>query len=110
MKKILCGILVVAMMLTLVACGSKLSGTYSTKNSLGEVSYTFSGDKVTVKTFALGVKLLEVEGTYKIDGDEITFTYTSKDAEKQDNVFSGTQKFENGKDYIVIGTTKLEKQ
>lgn len=109
-KKILCGVLVVVMLLSLVACGSKLSGTYSAKNVVGEVSYTFSGSKVVVKTFALGVKVLELEGTYEIKGDEITITYSSDDAKKDENVVSGTQKFEKGKDYIMIGSLKLEKQ
>ncbi len=110
MKKMLCGVLVVVMLLSLAACGNKLSGTYSVKNALGEVSYTFDGDKVVVKTFALGVKVLEVEGTYKIDGDEITLTYGSDDAKGDGNVLSGTQKFVKGDGYIEIGALKLEKQ
>lgn len=110
MKKILCGVLVVVMLLSLAACGNKLSGTYSAKNFLGEVSYTFSGDKVVVKTFLAGQKVLEVEGTYKIDGEEITITYASEDAEKDGNVLSGTQKFAKGDGYIEIGSLKLEQQ
>lgn len=110
MKKMICGVLVVVMLLSLAACGNKLSGTYSAKNFLGEVSYTFSGDKVVVKTFVAGVKVLEVEGTYKIDGDEITFTYSSDDAAENENVLEGTQKFAKGDGYIEIGSLKLELQ
>ena len=114
MKKILCATLVVIMMLSLVACGMQLKGEYRTKEVAGSyVSYTFSGNKVTVKTFALGMKVLELEGTYEInkDANEITITYASGDeAEGNEDVVSGTQSFEKGEDYIKIGTLKLNLQ
>lgn len=111
MKKLLCAVLVVVMVLSLVACGNKLKGTYKTEEVFGSyVSYTFDGSKVTVKTYVLGTKALEFEGTYEInkDGDEITITYG--DAEETDDVISGTQTFEKGDGYIKIGTTKLTPQ
>ena len=111
MKKILCAALVVIMMLSLVACGMQLKGEYRTEEVFGSyVSYTFSGNKVTVKTFVVGVKALELEGTYEInkDANEITITYANGDeAEDNEDVVSGTQSFEKGEDYIKIGALKL---
>lgn len=109
MKKLMCGVLIVVMMLSLVACGSKLSGTYETEKVLGSyISYTFSGSKVSVTTYVVGVKALEFEGTYKIDGNEITITY----AEDQDtgDAISGTQTFEKTEDGIKIGVVSLKKK
>lgn len=111
MKKLMCAVLVVVMVLSLAACGNKLKGTYKTEEVFGSyVSYTFDGNKVTVTTYVLGTKALELEGTYEInkDGDEITITYS--DAENTDDVISGTQTFEKGDGYIKIGTTKLTPQ
>ena len=114
MKKILCAVLVVIMMLSLVACGMKLKGEYRTEEVFGSyVSYTFSGNKVTVKTYVVGVKAVELEGTYEInkDGNEITITYENGDeAEDNENVVSGTQTFEKGDGYIKIGALKLNLQ
>ena len=51
MKKLMCVLLVVVMMLSLVACGNTLKGTYKSDEKLGSyVQYTFNGDKVTVVT------------------------------------------------------------
>ena len=111
MKKILCAVLVVIMVLSLAACGNKLKGTYKTEETWGSyVSYTFDGNEVTVKTYVAGVKLLELEGTYEInkDADEITITYG--DEQESDDIISGTQSFEKGDGYIKIGTTKLYPQ
>ena len=113
MKKILCATLVVIMMLSLVACGVQLKGEYRTEEVFGSyVSYTFSGNKVTVKTYVVGVKAVELEGTYEInkDANEITITYAGDEAEDNEDVVSGTQSFEKGEDYIKIGTLKLNLQ
>lgn len=108
MKKLMCGILVVVMMLSLVACGSKLSGTYKTEEKLGSyASYTFSGSKVTFTTYVLGNKVGEATGTYKIDGNEITFTWDNG-GDSEDAV-SGTQTFEKTDDGIKIGVLTLKK-
>lgn len=109
MKKLMCAMLVIVMMVSLVACGTKLSGTYETDSVLGSyVSYTFSGSKVTITTYALGTKVTSVEGTYKIDGNEITFTY-AEDAETGD-ALTGTQTFEKTEDGIKIGILTLTKK
>ncbi len=109
MKKALCVVLVVVMMLSLVACGKTLKGTYKTDEALGSyVAYEFSGSKVTVKTYVLGNLVVTVEGKYEINDNEITFTY-AEDEETGDAV-TGTQTFEEGDGFIKIGMLTLKKQ
>lgn len=108
MKKLMCGVLIVVMMLSLVACGTKLSGTYETDGILGSyVSYKFSGGKLTVTTYVLGNVVATVEGTYKIDGDQITITYNTDNDDNEG--ISGTQSFEKTDDGIKIGVLTLKK-
>jgi len=115
MKRIISTLLVCALlvgcMLTLVACGNILNGTYSDKTEfMGqsvETSYTFKGKNVTieVKTVLGGkVESESIEGTYKIDGDEITFTL-EEDGETKTETFT----FEKGDDYIKIAGIKYTK-
>ena len=97
----------------LVSCGTTLSGTYSAKIDVGvaesETSYKFSGKKVTVTTTA-GVagfeKTVELDGTYKIEDDKITFTFEGEDA----NSYSGTVPFEKTEDGIKIAGVEYKKQ
>lgn len=111
MKKVLCAVLVVVMVLSLAACGNKLKGTYKSEEALGSyMQYDFDGDKVTVKIYALTMKVLEVSGTYEInkDGTEITFTYG--EGEEIGDAPTGTVSFEKGDGYIKIGGSKLYPQ
>ena len=108
MKKLMCAVLVVVMMLSLVACGNTLKGTYKSEEALGSyMQYTFDGDKVTVVIYALSFKVAEINGTYEInkEGTEITFTYA--EGEDTSDAPTGTVTFEKGDDYIKIGGTKL---
>ena len=119
MKKLLCAILVVVMMLSLVACSKKLSGTYEAEIDIIVMKYTasyeFSGSKVTAvkkTTTILGtVDTVTLEGTYEIaensDGTmEITLNFTTSDEE----IKSGTYTFEEGEDYIKIGGVQYTKK
>jgi len=59
--------------ITMVSCGGgggggKLSGTY--KADTGNMTYTFSGNKITFEY--AGVKM---EGTFETNGDQITTTW-----------------------------------
>lgn len=109
MKKLLCAVLVVVMVLSLAACGNKLKGTYKSEEKFGAyVTYTFDGDKVTFAAYApLVGKVMEVSGTYEINKDtnEITFTYG--ESEDTGDAPTGTVSFEKGDGYIKIGGTKL---
>lgn len=95
----------VIIMLTavLASCGGP-SGTYEAEVLGQKLSYTFKGSKVTIKLTLLGT-VTSFEGKYKVDGDEITFTFEDDDAEE----YSGTKTFEQGDDYIKIGTFKYTK-
>ena len=86
---------------TVVACGKKLSGTYSAEFIGTGVEYVFDGSKVSINLKAAGVQLASAEGTYSIDGDKITIEFESED-DKVKN-YAGTFDFEEGEDYIKIG-------
>ena len=98
----------VMLCLSLVACGKKLSGTYSAEILGSGAEYEFKGSKVTVTYKALGVVGFEAEGTYKIKDDKITFTFESDDKDAKD--YNGTFDFEEGDDYIKIGIIKYTKK
>lgn len=76
MKRMIELILIVAVLLTLTACGSKdaLAGTWSAE--LGEdglITWTFNGkDKCTMEN-----AYMKQKGTYSIDGDQLTVTLES---------------------------------
>ena len=97
----------------LVSCGKTLSGTYEANLIAAEVSYKFSGSKVTVTIDPIIGDDTVLEGKYEIDEDagEIKFTFEgdSEDAE----TYGGTQKFaegeEDGKAYIKLSGIKYEK-
>ncbi len=98
------------LMVTLVfaSCGKTLKGTYSAEAFGTGASYEFSGKNVTVTYKALGNVLYEIEGTYKIEDDKITFTFENDDENAKD--YSGTFDFEEGENYIKIGIVKYTKQ
>jgi len=103
MKKILSAVLVCAMLLScvlvLASCGNTLSGTYEDESGL--VSFTFSGKNVEVETFGVNI-----EGTYKISGDTITFEFEGDLAEEM----NGEMEFKKGSDYIELDGEKLYKK
>ena len=118
MKKALCVVLVVVMMLSLVACGKTLKGTYEAEIDAIVMKYTstyeFSGSKVeiTKKTTVFGtVNTSTFEGKYEIteneDGTmEITISLETED----DEIKSGTYTFEEGEDYIKIAGIQYTKK
>ena len=111
----------VAIMLciSLVSCGKKLNGSYKGEINVlvasYEVVYEFKGSKVTVTRQIESIigdgDPVVVEGKYEIteaeDGElKITFEYEGEDDEV---VKGGTFDFEEGEDYIKIGTVKYSK-
>ena len=119
MKKLLCALLVVVLVLSLAACGKTLKGTYEAEIDAlvlkYTASYTFSGSKVTAikkTTTILGsVDTVTLEGTYEItenaDGSmEITLNFETSD----EQIKSGTYTFEEGEDYIKIGPAQYTKK
>lgn len=68
-------IILVMAVAMLASCGTKLSGTYKCDDtSVLDVTLTFDGDNVTAKG-KISIVSAEVSGTYKIDGDKITFNF-----------------------------------
>lgn len=85
---------------SLVACTTKLSGTYTTEGLIKQ-SFTFKEDNI-VAVSAFGI---DVEGTYVIKDDKITITYSlmglSYDWEKS---------FDKNGDSIYIDGTRFVKE
>ena len=104
LKSIAIVILVFVMLFSMVACGNKLSGTYTNSEGLVKLSYTFKEDNI-VETNALGIDLkwdgLKIE--YEIEKGKITFTYSvaglSYDKEC-DFEKKGNSIFIDGKEFI----------
>ena len=120
MKKTFVKIVAIALALItvscmLASCGTRLSGTYTKEESGVSVSFTFKGNKVTLEMDLSILGEYEIEGTYKIDGDEITFDFTDADdeggyMEELFDEFTDGVEFEKGKDYIKIAGEKYEKE
>ena len=116
--KVLALILVCVLALfTLASCGGGLSGTYSAEVEVAgqtwEVSYTFSGDKVTAESKATILGVVQTKtatGTYTIsdaaDPHEITFSFD------EDTILfkSSTYVLVQGEDYVQIGVVKYNKK
>lgn len=104
--------------ITLAACGNKLSGTYSASGDLlglagSEISYKFSGNKVTVSVTAtvLGFeKTTSYNGTYELttesETDYIIFTFNDDDAKS----YAGKFFFEKSDNGIKISGVTYKKK
>ena len=119
MKKLVSLILVCLLLVSCVAgltsCGKMLAGEY--KSALtGNISYTFSLNKVTVEIDNIIGDDTVYEGTYELKKNEegvydiITFTFENEDAQK---AYGGDHSFaegtENGESYIRIGILTYNK-
>jgi len=106
-KFIALAMITVLFCMSFAACGNKLSGTYSASGNLfgvagSDVSYKFSGKKVTV-TVTASVLGFEKEntysGTYELTEEEgksyIVFTFSDSEADSYDGKFSFAET-ENG--------------
>ena len=102
-------VLLLALALTvLAACGNSLSGTYKTDSVMESyTSLTFSGNKVTIKVFALGAEVSSAEGTYKLSDGSINITL----GEGESSDLSGDLSFTKNEDgSIKIGMLTFKKQ
>ncbi len=102
---------VLTLCLTFASCGKKLSGEYYMGDKEVTKSYTtyeFKGNKFTCEVFVLGQKVTDnsLEGKYKIDGDEITFTAEDKNGEEKSSTVA-FEELENGN--IKIGALEFKK-
>ena len=98
---------------TLVSCGKKLSGTYEANLLVAEVSYDFSGSKVTVTVDPILGDDTVLEGKYEIDEDAGEIKFTFEDESDDAKTYGGTHDFsegeEDGKAYIKLDGVKYEK-
>ena len=108
--KVLSVVMAVAIVACVLAsCGKLLSGTYKTAELAGSyVSYKFSGNKVTVETFALGVLATTSKGTYKIADGKITFTMVDEGSGTTSKR-EYTESFSQDGDTLKIGAITLTK-
>ncbi len=111
--KVLALVMVAAMLcLALVSCGKKLSGEYEATLFGSGIVLNFEGSKVTYTAKAFGYEAASVEGEYSIEDDKITLSFGEDDDDAKK--LNGTFDFEEGEDYIKIGTfgkfTKVEKK
>lgn len=110
MKRIISTILVctlmVCMLFTLASCGKKLNGTYSMEEDGVKVTYDFKRDGTFECTMEAGIfGDIEFDGTYEIDGKEITLVYELL-GEEVDETFD----FKKGSGYIEIDGERLDKE
>ncbi len=117
MKKIVSSVLVCVMLLgcvlALASCGKMLNGSYSDALT-GLTTYTFEGNKVTIKVGA-GNFVTEFEGTYEIktnDKDEevIIFTFEGDGSDEYTGEYAFTEGSEGDTQYIKIGLFKYVKK
>ncbi len=99
----------VMLCMALASCGG-LSGKYVYK-VLGQEagSFEFKGSKVTYTVLGQ-----EIEGTYEIKDDKISFDFTGDDEDDSNlgsaiDSLTGEVAFEKGDDYIKIAGIKYEK-
>lgn len=85
-------LLILCMVVSFTACGNKLEGTYVSEGLIAQ-SLKFEGDKITMSAFGINAT-----GTYKIEGDSITFTYNLFGSEQ-----TLTQSFRKEGKMISIG-------
>ncbi|MBP5209494.1 MAG: hypothetical protein J6125_01395 [Clostridia bacterium] len=92
--------LTLSLCLSLASCGPKLKGTYDSAS----FSFTFKGQKFTFRDKQTGA---EYSGTYTIDSDKTTITFST------DGPLKGDHKFEikdSKKQEIVIDAIRYVKQ
>ncbi len=124
MTRIVAVALVAVMMcMMLASCGNTLNGKYEAEKEYDVVlfkttvkyTYEFKGKNLTLTTaWTTGDKTTTTtqSGTYEINEDKITITWTEDVETGEDGdgvVVSGSYKFEKGSDYIKIGDQTLTK-
>lgn len=98
-KRIRVLVIILAMLLLLSSCSSKLDGTYTSQGSIAQ-SFIFNGDRVTMSAFGINAS-----GTYTIKNDQITITYSLFGME-----YVWSQPFSKSGKTINIGGTDFIKQ
>lgn len=122
MKKFFGVLFTMVLMITVLsACGNKeqrLSGTYHLQTYANQMSYDFDAEgNVTMQISVAGFVVLSQDGTYSIDSEQETITLSFPLIQQEGipeisngiTSLSGTFAFQEGEDYILIGTVRYEK-
>ncbi|MBQ2773497.1 MAG: hypothetical protein IJF45_04030 [Clostridia bacterium] len=106
----------VAVMLcaTLASCGGVASGDYYAGEKDTTKTYTmysFSGNKVTFTSYLLGNKVdsATLEGKYKVDGDEIIFTWVDADGKETTDTKAFAENEDGSIKIALVTYKKIEK-
>ena len=112
----------VMLCLTLVSCGKKLSGTYSSPEMFKTgTSFTFDGNNVTFVSKVGGVEVFSADGIYAIEDGKISFDFTNEETGTDTGEETGMSvelkefhkksvDFEEKENSIVIGGVEYTKQ
>ena len=94
---------VMTIVVVLAGCsGGGLSGSYKSDAGMASTTYTFSGtDKVTISA---GGGMLNMDGTYKINGDTMSLTVTVLGQESTQSVSFK----KDGKNIVIDGVTYVK--
>ncbi len=113
--KILAIVMVAAMLcLCLASCAKTLKGKYSADFLGTGTTLDFDGKDVKIAITVLGKEVASLDATYEIKDDQISFDIADEDevdntlAKKVINALEEPSAFEEGDDYIKIGSTKYE--
>lgn len=92
-------LLLTLLIITLVSCSKKLSGTYASEGLIAQ-TFTFKDDNVTMSAFGINIS-----GKYRIEDDKIIITYSLLGKETD-----WSQSFSKSGNIIIIGGTAFTKQ
>ena len=99
MKKIICVLLMVAILMTTAACGSTLNGSYVSTGVFPQ-TFTFSGNQIVMSAFGINAS-----GTYTISDGRIDIKYIMFGEE-----CLWSKPFSRDGDTITIGRTVFVKR
>lgn len=105
----------VTLCLCFTSCLGTIKGEYTAYVAKTGKKFAFDGKKVTISYVLLGTSVVDIEATYKIKGDTISFDFAEE--EDLDNEYlkdfvkalEEPVDFEKGDDYIKINGVKYEK-
>ncbi len=100
--------------LCLASCGKTLKGKYSADILGTGTTLDFDGKNVTIAITVLGKEVASLDATYEIKDDKISFDIADEDdventlAKQVIKALEEPAAFEEGDDYIKIGSTKYK--
>ncbi len=99
----------VLLLMTLASCSGgtgALDGTYEAEVFGTGTEYVFSGKTVKMNVTVAGMVVAELEGSYEVDGDKITFVFGGNDDTAQQ--YNGTFDFSKDEEANTIKIGLIE--